>query len=291
MSKEISKSWCYTLNNYTNEDIAQFKAFTVSKHRCCLEIGESGTAHMQGAITFLRAYRLTQLKKLNSKVHWEKSLSCDPENYCTKGEIIIDINNKKQGNRVDIQTAIELSKTKMTLSEFLDQATSYQSIKVFELAKAVKQKQRNFQPDVIWIYGPTGTGKTRAVIWKEKDLWISGKNLEWWPGYENQEATLFDDFRKDFCTYHELLRILDRTPYTVAIKGGHRILNSKRMYITSCYAPEDMYETREDIQQLLRRITKVIRVTDTFEFIKNENVTVTEVQEGNTNFLDFCNFE
>lgn len=89
MSK-VSRSWCYTLNNYTELDINQFKAFSCKKHRCAKEIGEKGTQHLQGAITFSRGYRISQLKKLNPRAHWEISKTKDAENYCTKGEIIID---------------------------------------------------------------------------------------------------------------------------------------------------------------------------------------------------------
>lgn len=155
-----------------------------------------------------------------------------------------------------------MAKNGTTLTKFLDTEPNFQQIRIFELARVAYTPKRYFKPEVIWVWGPTGSGKTRQVVENETDLWISGKNLKWWQGYENQEATLFDDFRADFCTFHELLRILDRYPYTVEVKGGHRELNSKRMYITSCYPPGEVYRTREDIEQLMRRCTEVRHVSN-----------------------------
>ena len=117
-----SRSWVYTLNNYTDEDITQLKAFTVQKHRSCKEVGESSTPHLQGSITFTRQYTLKQLKKLNDRIHWEKALCKDAENYCTKGEIIIDVDNRKQGHRSDLQI---ISSKILDGSKLIDIAKEY----------------------------------------------------------------------------------------------------------------------------------------------------------------------
>ena len=66
--------------------------------------------------------------------------------------------------------------------------------------------------------------------------------------------------RRDFCKYHQLLKILDRYEYRVETKGGSRQLRARKIAITAPYPPEEMYETREDINQLLRRIDRIILV-------------------------------
>lgn len=92
-----------------------------------------------------------------------------------------------------------------------------------------------------------------------KDPWVSGKDLKWWNGYDGEEEVIFDEFRGDSCKFSELLRILDRYPYTVEVKGGFRQLLAKKIVITSCYAPETVYKkNEEDIKQLMRRIDKVV---------------------------------
>lgn len=71
----------------------------------------------------------------------------------------------------------------------------------------------------------------------------------------------FDDFRADTCELHVLLQILDRYPIDVPIKGGFTAWRPKRIYITSAFHPREVYKhvPEENIQQLLRRIDKVIR--------------------------------
>jgi len=278
-----SKSFTFTLNNYTDNDLKFFDNIECSYIIYGKEIGESGTPHLQGFVTFRRDYRYAALKKLHGQCHWEKAIASDAMNYCMKEGDFTIRDNRKIGHRTDIDKTYEAVENGLSMKQFLETKPNFQAIKVFEIAKANMQKKRDFKPVVTWIYGPTGTEKTRRVVDNENDLWISGKNLKWWQGYENQEATLFDDFRGDFCTYHELLRILDRYPYTVEVKGGSRELNSKRMYITSPYHPSEVYKTHEEIGQLIRRIDTII-----FTGEPNVSGSVSEVGKGNTSFPNEC---
>lgn len=278
-----SKTWSYTLNNYTEEECELIKDLPCNKHFCGKEVGENNTPHLQGYITFKKATRLSALKKFNNRIHWEISKGDDLDNYLytLKENIFIKIDNTNQGHRTDLDKLFKDIKDGKKKREIAEEHPSaylrYHS--GIDKMISLNQKKRDFKPYVEWIWGPSGEGKTRYVVEKEKELWLSGKNLRWWQGYENQEATLFDDFRKDFCTFHELLRIIDRYPYTVEIKGGSSELNSKRMYITSCFHPEDVYNTREDIKQLLRRIDKITPMGDA----KRVENFVTEVEDDSLN--------
>lgn len=109
--KGAHRTWCYTINNYTDDEIDKLKVLTVKMHRCAKEVGENGTPHLQGAITFERTYRMAALKKLFPRAHWKPGKTCDPENYCIKGEIIIDTVNREQGKRTDLAEAIEVGRT------------------------------------------------------------------------------------------------------------------------------------------------------------------------------------
>lgn len=257
----MAKSWTFTINNYLDEDI---KLLTNIECNYCIwgkEIGtENKTPHLQGFITFKTSKRLTGLKKLHNKAHWEQAKDNEAAiNYCMKDNDFTIRDLRKQGNRTDLNEIGKLIKEtglKNTAKNNLGTYMKYHN--GMEKIQQLFQEERNFKPLVVWIYGPTGTNKTRQVVEAEKDLWISGRDLKWWNGYENQESVLLDDFRDYFCKFQELLRILDRYPYTVEIKGGSRQLNSKRIYITSCYHPNDVYDVEEDTSQLLRRIDDVI---------------------------------
>lgn len=291
---KVQKTWCMTWHNYTEDSIQKIKdlegvnLLTIGK-----EVGENGnTPHLQVSITFKKACRWSQIKKIFPGIHITPAISPDwSHNYCIKEDKYIRIDNRNQGCRNDIRetaTTIAQKGLKAAIIEKPEMYIKYHS-GMEKLNQFLNSKKRDFKPEVIWIYGKTGTGKTRYVFEKEPDLWISGKNLEWWQGYEGQEATLFDDFRGDFCTFHELLRILDRYPYTVMVKGGSRELCSKRMYITCPEHPKDVYQTVEDKGQLLRRIDKIIKLKPSASVTNVTNVT--EVDEGNTSLINQNNIQ
>lgn len=75
---------------------------------------------------------------------------------------------------------------------------------------------------------------------------------------------VIDDFRADFCKFHVLLRLLDKYPYVVEVKGGSRQWLAEEIFITAPMHPRDAYAHRsdEDIKQLLRRITTITHFTD-----------------------------
>lgn len=115
------KSWDFTLNNYTDDDITMFQNWAAEVNQIVVskEVGESGTPHLQGSITFKRAYRFTQLKKLHGAVHWGKKKARADSLYCMKrdSEVIINICNKKQGERSDLKEAIESAKRGASAAE------------------------------------------------------------------------------------------------------------------------------------------------------------------------------
>lgn len=264
VNDKASRSWCFTLNNYDDQDVNRYKGFECKYIRFGEEVGDKGTKHLQGVLVLDKPSRLSALKKIDPKAHWEPCKALEASiNYCNKGANIFTKDNRSQGKRTDLEAVVEDIKAGKRLKEVAtNNPISY--IKYHSgIEKLIEhyQEERNFKPEVTWIWGPSERGKTTFVREKEKDLWFCAKNLKWWDGYQHQEAVLFDEFRADFCTFHELLRILDRFPYRVESKGSSRELNSKRMYITSPFHPKDVYKkTSEEIKQLLRRIDVIIEM-------------------------------
>jgi len=277
------RNFVFTINNWNDSDYESVKNLDYLYLIIGKEIGKSGTPHLQGYCELSKQYAFNIIKSKIKTAHIEprRGTADEAADYCKKEGDYQEFGlRRKQGKRSDIETTYELAKKNTSMIDFLETKPNFQNIRIFEIAKTIYQPDRTFKPHVEWIYGSTGTGKTRYVVEKEPNLWISGKNLKWWLGYENQEATLFDDFRGDFCTFHELLRILDRYPYNVEVKGGHRKLNSKRMYITCPDHPSVIYPSIvvEDRQQLLRRI-------DTITQLGEERVNskvLTQKSGGNT---------
>lgn len=93
------------------------------------------------------------------------------------------------------------------------------------------------------FYGSTGSGKTRAVMQLDPEVYIvdgamSGPQGQgvWFDGYTTQPAILLDDYNNWFGT-STLLRYLDRYKVQLPIKGGSAYAFWKRVYITSNIPP------------------------------------------------------
>lgn len=85
-----AKSWCFTLNNYTEEDVGSMKNIITKWCKYGIfgfEVGENGTPHLQGYIEFKNKDRPMNKKYLWSKrIHWEKGKGSRKQNdeYCQK---------------------------------------------------------------------------------------------------------------------------------------------------------------------------------------------------------------
>lgn len=83
-----AKRWCFTLNNYTKEELGVINTSikAMCKYGCYgLEIGESGTPHVQGYIEF-RERRRPMSTAMSNRIHWELARGTKTENieYCGK---------------------------------------------------------------------------------------------------------------------------------------------------------------------------------------------------------------
>lgn len=251
-----------TLNNYEQRDIDWLNNLECTKLTCSKEVGESGTPHLQFNITFRRTYSLAALKKLHQRVHWEFQYCAQDNNYIRKidSEIIIDKDErKKRGERSDLHIARSIVKETGSMRAVTQEVASVQAIRSSEIWLRYNEPERPVEPITVkWFWGESESGKTRAVYEEcENEHPFRPVSYKWWEGYDGQRAVLLDDLRGDFCKFHELLTLLDIYPVRVECKGGSRQLRATTIYITSCFSPESLYSTREDIYQLQRRITEV----------------------------------
>lgn len=84
-----ARNWIFTLNNYTENNVAQILALKANPKLKILvfqeEIGENGTPHLQGVLAYENAVSFSSVKKILPRAHWEKCRSLKASlAYCSK---------------------------------------------------------------------------------------------------------------------------------------------------------------------------------------------------------------
>ena len=217
-----NRSWVFTWNNYTEEEEEYVQEIDCKYLVYGREVGEKGTRHLQGFITFTEGKTFKTVRKIFKENHVEVAKDTKASiAYCKKDGDFYETGERKQGARTDIQEIKEMCKEGSTRKELFEVATSYQAYRFGEIGLSLYEKKRNWKPEVRWYWGPTGTGKSRCAYEEFPEAWFSAEDLKWWDGYDGHEVVVIDDFRGDHCKFSTLLKILDRYPYKVAVKGGN----------------------------------------------------------------------
>jgi hypothetical protein len=272
-------NYVFTINNYTKAMLKEFEqvAQSLEKHRyICysLEIGEqSKTKHIQGYIelnesqrfTFIQNYFNLQKKKKLLKFHIEEAKGSQKQNlkYISKKSKAIEYGEpKKKGTRTDIiNLKTKLKENPRGMKKLMEEeVTNTQQMRFLEGMSKYMLDSRNINepPKVFWIYGSTGAGKTR-LIYDSFESICSVSDYKW-PGnnYTQQECFLLDDFRAEDIPFHTLLKMIDRYPFTLAVKGSFIELNSPYIIITTTKSIDITYAGyKEDVNQLKRRLKEI----------------------------------
>lgn len=123
-------------------------------------------------------------------------------------------------------------------------------------------------PEVVYITGDAGVGKTYGAIKMAKELGYSkddvGKvmieNNFFSFNKPNADCLIVPEFRPSQCRASLLLEFLDKYGFNAPVKGGFHFVRPRTIIIASIVPPEDLYIDEEKNKQFLRRISKVIRL-------------------------------
>lgn len=125
--------------------------------------------------------------------------------------------------------------------------------------------------DVVWIYGPTGTGKTtfaKKLARQHKFIYaITSLGQHMFDEYKDEPCLIIDDLRPDDLKFTTLLGILDPYNFKAAnARYRNKPLQTQLVIVTTTMDPIEFWSrmsdsTQEDRRQLLRRINTVIAMT------------------------------
>lgn len=102
--------WCFTLNNYTEEELGPLRESLTSEARYAVfgqEVGEGGTPHLQGYVAFRKPKRFNAVKKVVcQRAHLEVAKGDEASNfiYCSKDGKFEEFGKRSSsGKRGDLQ--------------------------------------------------------------------------------------------------------------------------------------------------------------------------------------------
>lgn len=270
-----AKNWCFTLNNYNEnelESIRKTKDSEICKYIIFgKEVRESGTPHLQGYIGLSCTKRASGVKQLlgSTRVHLEiaRGTPKQASEYCKKDGDFEEHGELPggRGKRSDLDALHDAIKEGATVDEIRN--TFYSSYvryyKCIEKHILDIAEPRTWETEVVVFWGKTGTGKTRQVFEYHdySAVYIHNGDM-WFDGYSGQDVVLFDDYNGSEFKLTYLLRLLDRYPMKVPIKGGFANWKPKIIYMTSNKDPKSEWYincTQEHKDALMRRIKTVTK--------------------------------
>jgi hypothetical protein len=262
-----NRNYFFTWNNPPDDYGTYLQSLSTKYLVYQLESGASGTRHVQGMCSFSSAKSHSAARKLLPGCHVENTRDVAAAiKYCKKDESRLEGpwefgTPPAQGKRTDIAAAASAIDSGETLSSVAKQFPSV-FIKYHRglTAYASIVTDARSEPPLVYVFtGPTGTGKTRRAFEESPDAFWKEKG-DWWDGYCAHKTVIIDEFANDFpLTY--LLRVLDRYPMRVPVKGGFVQLVANKFYITSNIDLDEWYPNALDAHKLAlrRRITEHIR--------------------------------
>ena len=262
--KMQSKRWCFTLNNYTDEDIASFHA-AIDRAYVIIgkEVGATGTPHLQGYITFFKNKRLGAVRAIHGRAHWEIARGSTEENiiYCSKEGDFHELGERpKVGSRgkfVDAVAMVVAGDSIVEVATENPEAYARGGRGLRELQYVLSKPYEHTGVRGYWYCGPPGTGKSHKARTENIGAYIKAQN-KWWDGYNGEDVVILEDM-DDGCLKHYLKIWADKWSCSGETKGGHVHLQHKKFIVTSNFTIEDLFGDNEQIMQAIKRRFEVLK--------------------------------
>ena len=294
--KKQARRFLLTVNNPAEKQVthdsikSEMEKLTTVKYYCMSdEIGAEGTYHTHIFLACSSCLRFSTLKRHFPAAHidsvngtseearayvlktgkWEddeKRGTQVPNTQFEWGEVPQD----RQGERVDLAVLLGLIKDGMTNAEIIESNPDY-LLRLNDIDRTrqtlvneeYRERWRNLE--VTYIWGATGTGKTRSVREGQGYANVYAVNNYKHPfdGYAGENVMLFDEFNSNF-RIQDMNNYLDGYPLTLPARYSNKQACYERVIIISNLDLREQYahekRTQPDIwAAFVRRIHKVIR--------------------------------
>ena len=127
--RQNAKHWCFTLNNYTDQDLSRLSRLPEDSNYITYgkEVGASGTPHLQGFVSFQSRKRRSQLAPIIGRAHFSITQSISGSiDYCKKEGDFIELGrrpvertrNNRNNDSEDQEDRLELFKKSVKEGEY-----------------------------------------------------------------------------------------------------------------------------------------------------------------------------
>jgi len=269
------KHWCFTINNYDELAQERLRALAADKERVSYlvwgrEKGERGTPHLQGFISFVNKCRWVSVKEaIGARCHIEvaRGTPFEAASYCKKDADFEEFGQLPVGGgkRSDLDSIARSIQSGASLREIQESygGTYLRYRRSIRDEIADRVPPRLHAPTVKILWGPTGTGKTRSVY----DFHLLEKIYkhdggDWFDGYDGHDVVLFDDYSGSDFKLTYLLKLCDRYPMRVPVKGGFVQFRPLVIYFTSNVDPSEWYQNAKQAHRdaFFRRVSEIIHM-------------------------------
>jgi len=274
-----SRGWRITWNNVSDEHLREAKDnlehSTNVRYACGqLEVGGNcGTRHWEAYVEFTGPRSLQYVRKLFPGAHAEQRRGTPTECrvYCSKDETSVGgtfwehgtiPQEKGAGKRNDLVAVRERFRNGAKVSDIYEEypGVAARYPKYVQKCADMYLAPRSWKTEIRVYKGPTRCGKTKAAYDEFPDIWAKPEG-QWFDGYDGQPHVLIDDFdggRDCGIRFRFLLRLLDRYPLEVPIKGGFVKWLPRIVIITTNVEPDGWYPW-EDYAPLRERFDEIRR--------------------------------
>lgn len=270
-----SRALCFTLNHPSREEYSALIKLVGSQLSYLvmqLEKGESGTIHLQGYAELTKPLRFAEQKLLFPRAHLETRRGTQQQaiDYCQKAETRIPGTSPEihgiprvQGARSDLENLAQRIVNGTHPDEIMKESPAtwcrnYRSLDVL-FQRSRNANLRQWPTTVLYFYGSAGSGKSREAFAIAPAAYRKCPSHRWWDGYYGQPDVVIEDMASDSAlSINMMLRLMDRYPLQVEVKGGLINFAPHRMIITSNFPPEALYPSacKESMAAFKRRLTQ-----------------------------------
>lgn len=236
------RSCCFTYHDYHLDGADQRFMRYASECARYMVLGyevcpDTGRQHIQGYVAWENP---RSLKKFQDDIglkrfHFEptRGTPLQASDYCKKDGKFWEFGTlPQQGERTDWQRAVnDLNNGTDIITVVSEQPQLLPAIRSLERYKTLLSKSTHRDVKVIFLLGSPGSGKTRWAWDNYPDLYSKPEG-HWWDGYSGQETILLDDYQGDIA-YTQFLKVIDRYPINLPVKGGFVPAHYTTIIITS----------------------------------------------------------